>query len=193
MNTTEPRTLVEAIRRFSDLDYCREYIVAKRWPNGVVCPVCGSEVTTFIRSENAYQCSKRHPKRRFSVKTGTVMEDSPLTLDKWLTAMWLICNAKNGISSYEVARALDVTQKTAWFLLHRVRYIMQNGTMEKLVDHVEVDETYIGGKARNMPKHKREAKIKGRGSVGKAVVMGMLERGGKVVTKHIETADKRTL
>ena len=121
------------------------------------------------------------------------MEDSPLPLEKWLVATWLVTNAKNGISSYEVARALGVTQKTAWFMLHRIRYSLQGEQGGKLMDHVEVDETYIGGKARNMHKHVREAKIKGRGSVGKAVVMGMLERGGKVVTKHIETADRKTL
>ena len=191
----EPTTLLQAFKYFSDPQVCHDYVVSRRWPNGVKCPVCGASVTTFLQKEQRYQCSKQHPKRKFTVKTGSIFEASPLSLEVWLTAMWLISSAKNGISSYEVHRALGVTQKTAWFLLQRIRYAMQNGTFEKLVDHVEVDETYIGGKARNMHKHIRLQKVKGRGAAGsgKAVVMGMLERGGKVVTKHIETPDKPTL
>ena len=192
---TGPTTLLEAIKHFSDADRCHAHVVEQRWPNGVFCPVCGSPVKSFLKSEKSFQCSKAHPKRKFTVKTGTVMEDSPLSLEIWLTAMWLIVNAKNGISSYEIHRALGITQKTAWFLLHRIRYIMKNGTMEKLGFDVEVDETYIGGKARNMHKHVKAEKIKGTGGAGsgKAVVMGMLERGGKVVTKHIEKPDGKTL
>ena len=192
----EPKTLLEATKVFSDPEVCREYLEAQRWPEGVKCPVCGSPVKTFIQDGKRWQCSKRHPGRKFTVKTGSVMEQSNLSLEIWLIAMWLITNAKNGISSYEVHRALGVTQKTAWFLLHRIRYAMQNGGMfEKLIDHVEVDETFIGGKARNMHEHKRKEKVTGRGAAGsgKAVVMGMLERGGKVVTKHIESPDKKTL
>ena len=193
----EPKTLLEATKVFSDPETCRLFLEEQRWPEGVKCPVCGSAVNTFIRDgkNGRWQCGKRHPGRKFTVKTGSVMEQSNLPLEIWLIAMWLITNAKNGISSYEIHRALGVTQKTAWFLLHRIRYAMQNGMFEKLIDHVEVDETYIGGKARNMHPHKRKEKIKGTGGAGsgKAVVMGMLERGGKVVTKHIEKPNKKTL
>jgi hypothetical protein len=131
--------------------------------------------------------------KQFSVKVGTIMEDSPIGLDKWLAAIWMIANAKNGVSSYEIHRALDITQKSAWFLLHRIRLAMQTGTFQKLSGEVEADETYIGGKARNMHKWKREQKIKGRGAVGKIAVMGLLERHGEVRTKVIDHANKETL
>jgi hypothetical protein len=125
-------------------------------------------------------------RKQFSVKVGTIFEDSPIKLSKWLPAMWLITNAKNGISSYELHRALGVTQKTAWFMLHRIRLAMQNGSLEKLVDHVEVDETYIGGKARNMHAdvHARKITKQGKGD-DKTVVMGLLERGGEIRTQVI--------
>ena len=192
----EPKTLLEATKVFSDPETCRLYLESQRWPDGVKCPVCNAPVTTRIENNGRYQCSKRHPGRKFTVKTGSVMEESKLSLEIWLIAMWLITNAKNGISSYEIHRALGVTQRTAWFLLHRIRYAMQGGGLfEPLLDHVEVDATYIGGKARNMHKHVRAEKIKGTGGAGsgKAVVMGMLERGGKIVTKHIEKADRKML
>ena len=121
------------------------------------------------------------------------MEDSPLGLDKWLTGIWLIANAKNGISSYEVHRALGITQKSAWFLLHRIRLAMQSGSLGMLKGEVEVDETFIGGKARNMHTKKRAEKIHGRGASGKAIVVGVLERGGQVRTKVIEDTRKKTL
>ena len=121
------------------------------------------------------------------------MEDSPIGLDKWLTAIWMIANDKNGISSYEIHRGLGITQKSAWFLLHRIRLAMQQGTLEKLSGPIEADETFIGGKARNMHKSKRAAKIQGRGPVGKAIVMGILERAGEVRTKVVENRDRETL
>ena len=193
----EPKTLMEAAKVFSDPETCRLYLEEQRWPEGVKCPVCGAPVKTFIHDGKSgrWQCGKRHPGRKFTVKTGSVMEQSKLPLEVWLVAMWLITNAKNGISSYEIHRALGVTQKTAWFLLHRIRFAMRYGMFEKLGGNVEVDETYIGGKARNMHPHVRKEKVKGTGGAGsgKAVVMGMLERGGKVVTKHVERPNKKTL
>ncbi len=188
---TFPKTLLEATRKFADPEVGWQFAVALRWPEGVVCPFCSSRSHSFLSTRKTWQC--KGCKKQFSVKKGSIFEDSPINLDKWLVAMWLLANAKNGISSCELHRSIGVTQKTAWFMLHRLRYALQNGSMEKLGDHVEVDETYIGGKARNMPAHKREAKIKGRGAVGKAIVVGMLERGGDVRTMHVSHADKRTL
>jgi transposase-like protein len=141
----EPRTLKEAIVYFINPVHCRQYVVARRWPNGVVCPRCGTENVVFQKKYNRWQCNKRHDRRQFTVKTGTIFEDSPLGLDKWLTAMWMIANDRNGISSWEIHRAISVTQKTAWFMLHRIRLAMQDEKGGKLSGAVEVDESMIGG------------------------------------------------
>ena len=186
-------TLQEAMQHFSDADTCLGYLVPIRWPEGITCPHCGSKEYAFISSRKIWRCKGNACKKQFSVKIGTVMEDSPLGLDKWLCGIWLISNAKNGISSYEVHRALGITQKTAWFLLHRIRFAMQFGFTGKLKGDVEVDETFIGGKARNMHANKRAEKIHGRGASGKAIVMGVLERGGEVRTKVIPDTKKRTV
>lgn len=157
MGNTEPKTLQQAIVYFSNPDNCIAYLSARRWPAGVVkCPNCGSENVTFMASRRVWQCKARHSKAQFSIKVGTIFEDSPLGLDKWLPAIWMIAGCKNGISSYEIHRALGVTQKTAWFMLHRIRLAMQDEDGGKLSGEVEVDETFIGGKSRNM--HKRNAK-----------------------------------
>ena len=153
--------------------------MAARWPNGVTCPHCGSTSVAYLKNQRRWQCRTKHQRRQFSVKVGTIFEDSPIGLDKWFTAIWLIGSAKNGISSYEIHRANGVTQKTAWFMLHRIRLAMQTETFEKMGGEVEVDETFIGGKARNMHAAKRRERIKGRGVVGKTAVMGLLERNGK--------------
>ncbi len=174
----QPQTLIEAIRCFSDPDVCLNYMVQSRWPSGVTCPTCGSTEISFISTRRIWKCKSKHAKQQFSVKVGTIFEDSPIDLDKWLAAMWMIGNAKNGVSSYELSRAIDVTQKSAWFMLHRIRLAMQAETFDKIGGQVEVDETFIGGKARFMHKDKRTSKIKGRGSIGKTVVMGLLERHG---------------
>ena len=189
--TDFPQTLQEAIKHFSNPDVCLAFVADLRWPHGVTCPRCGHKETSFISTRRLWKC--KGCKKQFSVKVGTIFEDSPLGLDKWLAAIWMIANDKNGISSYEIHRALDITQKSAWFMLHRIRLAMQTGTFQKLSGDVEVDETYIGGKARNMHKDKREAKIKGGGTVGKIAVMGLLERRGKVRTKVIDHADQETL
>jgi transposase-like protein len=167
-----PETLHDCIRYFADEDRALDFMKSIRWPSGVVkCPRCGSEDVAFMPARKLWRC--RADKAQFSVKIGTIMEDSPISLDKWLCAFWLIVNAKNGISSYELHRALGLTQKTAWFLLHRIRLAMQEGSFDKFSGKVEADETYIGAKARFMHKHKRTGKT---GMVGKTAVVGLLER-----------------
>lgn len=164
-----------------------------RWPEGVTCPYCEGKTVSYLSTRRIWKCMSKTCHKQFSVKVGTVMEDSPIGLDKWLSAVWLITNAKNGISSCEISRALGITQKSAWFLNHRIRLAMQTGTFEKLSGQVEVDETYIGGLARNMHRDKRHAKINGTGGNGKVAVMGLLERNGKVRAKVIADATQATL
>jgi transposase-like protein len=189
----EPRTLQQAIIYFSNATNCREYVVVRRWPKGVICPRCGSENVAFQEKYNRWQCNNRHDRRQFTVKTGTIFEDSPLGLDKWLTAMWMIANCKNGISSWEIHRAIKVTQKTAWFMLHRIRLAMQGDNAGKLEGEVEVDESFIGGLSRFMHKDKRERVIKGTGGKDKTAVMGMVERGGQVRAFVVENRTKKEL
>ncbi len=194
----EPKTLQEAIVYFSDPANCRAYLVAHRWPDGVVCPRCGGTKVLFQEKYNRWQCGAKHPLRQFTSKTGTIFEDSPLGLDKWLLAMWQIVNCKNGISSYEIHRAIGVTQKSAWFMDHRIRVALGMATPDKLTGSVECDETYIGAKARNMHKSKRARVITGRGSSGKTGVMGILERSkdgkpSRVRTKVIPGIKRKTL
>jgi transposase-like protein len=194
-NETEPKTLQQAIIYFSDAKNCREYLVARRWPNGVTCPTCGRDDVSFLEKQNKWQCKSAHPQRQFSAKVGTIFEDSPLGLDKWLAAVWLIVNAKNGVSSYEIHRSLGVTQKTAWFMLQRIRLAMQTGSFaKKLSGSVEVDETFIGGKARNMHKARKDrARLSPTGMVGKVAVMGLLERHGNVRAMVIEGTTRAIL
>lgn len=189
----EPMTLKEAIEYFSNPVNCREYLVARRWPNGVTCPRCGSDKVVFMEKYNRWQCSAAHAARQFTLKTGTIFEDSPIGLDKWLAAMWLVVSCKNGVSSYEIHRGIGVTQKTAWFMNHRIRFALGMPSEEKLSGEVEVDETFIGGKARNMHVEKRERRITGTGGKDKTAVMGILERGGKVRTTVVADRRKKTL
>src|SRR5438445_9472119 len=169
-----PETLHAAIRYFADDDRALQFMKSIRWPDGVVrCPRCHHKDVSFISTRKVWKC--KHDKQQFSVKVGTVMEDSPIKLDKWLCAFWLIANAKNGISSYELHRSIGVTQKTAWFMLHRIRLAMQDGSIEKLKGRVEADETFIGGKARFM--HAGKCKdLAQTGTAGKVAVFGLLER-----------------
>src|SRR6266513_195865 len=170
-----PQTLHDAIKYFADEDHALDFMKAVRWPDGVVkCPCCGSTDVSFLSTRRIWKCKNAHEKRQFSVKVGTVLEDSPIGLDKCRCGFWLIANAKNGISSYELHRSIGVTQKTAWFMLHRIRLAMQEGSIEKMKGRVEADETFIGGLARNM--HADKKKHLGTGGAGKAAVMGLLER-----------------
>ena len=195
----QPRTLQEAIVTFSNPDVALKYAVALRWPDGIFCPRCKSIHHSFLSTRRIWKCLDC--KKQFSVKVGTIFEDSPIGLDKWLSCIWLIAAAKNGISSYEVHRALGVTQKTGWFMLHRIRLAMEQGSLEKtelrkLAGMIEADETYIGGLEKH--KHKDKKLNAGRGAVGKSAVMGLLERGTResvstVRAKHIKSTDRATL
>jgi transposase-like protein len=194
--STEPQTLVEAIRHFADPDVTLNTMIELRWPTGVHCPTCGRVDVRFIATRRMWECKEKHPKKQFSAKIGTIFEDSPLSLDKWFVAIWMI--AKNGVSSYEVHRALGVTQKTAWFMLHRIRLAMQTGSFIRSGGDFEADETFIGGKSKNMSKTRRAKTITGAGVKDKEIVMGVLRRGtdaepSKVTAKHIANRRKATV
>ena len=189
-----PKTLLEAVKFFSDYENCRTFMVEARWPDGKVkCPLCGSDHVTYMENTRRWKCYGKHPRAQFTLKVGTIFEDSPIPLEKWLPALWLIVNCKNGISSYEVARGLGITQKSAWFMLHRLRLAMRSGELGKMSGEVEVDETFIGGKAQNMHPEKRKKQITGRGAKGKTAVLGILPRGGEVRAHVISNVRKPTL
>jgi hypothetical protein len=192
----EPKTLQQAILYFADMDRCIAYLASSRWPDGVaVCPTCGRKDAAYIAKRRVWQCKSRHPKAQFSIKVGTIFADSPISLDKWLMAMWMVANCKNGVSSYEIHRALKVTQKTAWFLLHRIRLAMKDESTEKIGTNgpVEIDETFVGGRVKNMHKSKRPKNVGLQGGKGKAIVLGMLERGGPVRTRVIGDRLKQSI
>jgi transposase-like protein len=190
---SQPTSLIEAIRYFSDLDVCTDYVAKLRWPDGPFCPACGCTEYSYLTTRRIWKC--KACKKQYSVKLGTIFEESRLGLDKWLPAVWLAANTKNGISSHELARSLGITQKSAWFMLHRIRLAMQSKTFERLSGEVEIDETFIGGKAINMHRSVRERKgmSKGGGSIDKTVVLGMRERGGKVRAEVIPNVKGDTL
>jgi transposase-like protein len=198
-NSAAPETLVEAVRFFADPDVCLSFVASLRWADGnVACPTCGSQDVLFLTNQRRWKCRENHPRRQFSIKVGTIFEDSPIPLDKWLPAVWMIVNEKNGISSYEVGRALGITQKSAWFMMHRIRLAMQRGGFDKMTGEVEVDETFIGGKARFMHRAKRAAKITGTGGKDKSAVVGLLERHGpdghsRVRVKPVPNVRRATL
>jgi transposase-like protein len=189
-----PDTLLEAIRQFSDTDAARDYMVALRWPHGIACPRygCGSAYVQWIATRKLWRC--KGCKRQFTVKVGTIFEDSPIGFDKWLPALWILTNTKNGTSSYELARDLDVTQRTAWFMLHRIRHAMQAGTFEKLSGSVEADETYVGGKANSEDRNPDTGNLMPTGpQENKTIVMGIVERKGKIRAFVIEDTKRETL
>jgi transposase-like protein len=192
-----PKSLIEAVRYFDDLDVATDFVAQLRWPDGPTCPECGCQEYSYISTRRLWKC--KSCKKQYSVKLGTIFEDSPLGLDKWLPAVWLVANSKNGISSHEAARALGVTQKSAWFMLHRIRLAMQTGSFDKMLDdeggQVEVDETFVGGLSRNMHKSERKRKITGMGgySGNKTIVIGARQRGGEVRTTVVDNTDRKTL
>lgn len=175
------KTLQQAIQYFSDTENCRKFTVFVRWPDGIPrCPYCGATKLTWLAKAKVYQCYGDHKRKKFSLKVGTVFEDSPIGLDKWWPAVWLLTNCKNGISSYELHRALGVTQKTAWFMLHRIRLAMQTQSFAKLggpnAGPVEIDEAFIGPNPKKMHAKKRDALYKALCARPKVPVMGMLDR-----------------
>jgi transposase-like protein len=195
-NKDIPNSLIEVIRYFSDPDVCIEFIASLRWMNGVVCPHCESQNVGFLKTRRIWKC--RECRKQFSVKTGTIFEESPIKLDKWLMAIWLVVNCKNGISSYEIARDLKVTQKSAWFMLHRVRLALKSGSWSKLGGTggpVEADECYIGPKPQAMHADRRlKLRSAENGYVDKVAVFGMLDRDTRQVrAKVVPNAKRETL
>ena len=186
-----PTSLLEAITYFSDIEVATEFVAELRWPNGPVCPRCGCMDHSYLTTRRVWKC--KGCQKQYSVKLGSIFEDSPLGFDKWLPAIWLVANSKNGISSHELARALGITQKSAWFMLHRIRLAMQTGSFDKLDGEVEVDEAYIGGKSKNMHAAKRKQKITGRGGHNKTIVLGIRQRDGQVRTTIIPNTHGTTL
>jgi transposase-like protein len=174
---------------YKDLDVATEFVANLRWPDGPTCPACGDKGYSYLTTRRVWKC--KACKKQYSVKVGTIFEDSPLGLDKWLPAVWLIANSKNGISSHELGRALGITQKSTWFMLHRIRLAMQTGSFEKFDGEVEVDEAYIGGKTKNRPLSQRVKP--GSWLDNKTVVGGAMQRGGKVRAVIIEDAKQPTL
>jgi transposase-like protein len=188
---TLPKTLQEAIVYFSDPERAHKYAVSLCWPDGITCPRCGHKEHSYISTRRMWFC--KGCKKQFTVKVGTIFEDSPLGMDKWMMGVWLILSCKNGISSYEIARDLGITQKSAWHMMHRIRTAMHTGSFAKFAGKVEANETFIGGKARNMHLDKRERRITGAGGKDKVAVMGILERGGKVRTAVIPNRKKKAI
>ena len=184
-----PKTLIEAVRYFSDLEVCHAYMRKVKWPDGkITCPKCGGDSVGEISTRpGMLKCRRNACRKQFSHKVGTIFEDSPLGLDKWFVAVWCIANAKNGISSHELGRALGVTQKTAWFMLHRIREAMKTGTFRKFSGTVEADETFIGGKAEFMHAERRKKVITGRGASGKRPVQGILRRTDESGPSEVRT------
>jgi transposase-like protein len=207
-STDFPQSLLEATRYFDDMDVCVEFVAAMRWPNGPVCDHCGSTKNSYLTTRRIWKCMNKECRKQFSVKTGSIFEDSPIALDKWLTAVWLIVNCKNGISSYEIARDVKVTQKSAWFMLHRIRLALKDGNWAKLGGSdggpVEVDEAFVGSEPKNWHLGKREAHHKAVRServrtyqnafTHKTAVIGMLDRKSRTVrAKVVPNVRRETL
>jgi transposase-like protein len=193
-----PATLVEAIRYFDDIDVCTQFVAEIRWPDGPVCPDCGGTEHSYLTTRRLWKC--KACKRQFSVKVGTIFEDSSVKLKNWLAAIWLITNSKNGISSYELGKAIGVQQRTAWFMNHRIRLAMQMGTFDRIEGETEIDETFVGGKAKNKKNHERAARKARYHKSGvspfesKALVVGARNRdAGTVAAEVVSNRTAKTL
>src|SRR5205807_2088608 len=183
--SSAPKTLHEAIIHFADYENCHRFMMELRWPDGnVKCPRCGSEDVAYLPNAKVFKCYQKHERQKFSLKVGTIFEDSPIPLGKWLTAVWLVINCKNGVSSYEIHRDLGITQKSTWFMAHRIRRALHDGSFDKFTGECEADETFIGGKARNMHMDVKKRRITGSGPKDKTAVMGILQRSDKEKGTH---------
>lgn len=197
--STYPDSLMEAVKYFSDLDVCEKLVADMRWPDGsIACPRCGHDKIVRLESRRLFRCKSTKCRYQFSVKKNTIFEDSPLGLDKWLCAIWSVINCKNGCSSHKLARDLQITQKAAWHMVQRIRLALESGTIEKQLEgDVEADETFIGGKARNMHQAKRmrqfKSRTRGTGSACKVVVLGILERKGEIRAQVVPDVKRRNL
>lgn len=200
MASDKPKTLQQIIQYFSDEKVCVGAVAKMRWPDGPCCPACESKEPYWLETQKRWKC--RACRRQFSVKLGTIFEDSPIPLQKWLPALWMLVNCRNGISSYEIARDLGISQKSAWFVLHRLRLVLQSGSVEKLGGkggEIEADETYVGGKVKNMHKSRqaewrkaRESNMHGSGwLIGKSAVMGILDRKQRKIRATVIPAINR--
>lgn len=186
-NDNKLKTLQDAMLYFADADNCLRYMIALRWPDGIVCPTCGRTEPKFLANQRKWQCKSVHARRQFSAKVGTIFEDSPIAMDKWMIAAWMIANCRNGVSSYEIARTVGVTQKSAWFMLHRIRLAMQNGSILKMGGsggEIEVDESFIGGLARNMHREKRDRRFVGDGKRTKVPAEWTLDESARCENGH---------
>jgi transposase-like protein len=200
-NLSEIRTLQQAIRHFSDDQVCIDTVASLRWSGGKpTCPACGHQEHYYLATQKRWKC--KECSKQFSVKLGTIFEDSPITLDKWLVALWMLVNCRNGISSYEVSRDLGITQKSAWFVLHRLRLAMREGIIKKIGGSgspVEADETFIGGKTKNMHKRRKDALQRAQNSalsgdtrlIGKTAVMGLFDRDARKIRATVVPNTKR--
>jgi transposase-like protein len=188
-----PKTLLQAVQRFTDEQTCIDAVAAMRWPDGIVCPYCEANEPYYLKTQKRWKC--RSCRKQFSVKVGTIFEDSPISLSKWLPALWMLVNDKNGVSSYEIHRALGITQKSAWFVLHRLRLALKNNSLFKLGGSdggpVEVDETFIGGAKKNMHRDKKVRYEAKGGASGKTVVQGFLDRELRQVRAKVVPNVKR--
>src|ERR1700722_8924653 len=174
---------------FPDAETARVYLEGRLWPNGPRCPVCGLGDRITARKEGFYRCNQC--KEDFTVRTGTIFERSHVPLHKWIYAMYLLVTARKGISSMQLAKEIGITQKSAWFVLHRLREACGGDDLSKLKGIIEIDETYVGGIEKN--KHESKKLKAGRGTVGKTAVLGMRERGGRTIGMTIANADKKTI
>jgi len=195
----KPKTLQEAILHFSEPQNCVDYMARKRWPDGIVtCPTCGRKDVSYLATQRKWQCKSAHKMRQFSAKVGTIFEDSPIPLEKWLVVVWMLTNCKNGVSSYEIARTIGVTQKSAWFMLHRIRLGLSNPTFGSKIGGddggVEVDETFVGGKAKNMHRSRAKKYAQPGNHFGKTIVMGILDRDQRQIrAKVLPNVQRETL
>ena len=188
---THPATLAEAVRAYADPAVANAAMAAMRWPEGIVCPRCGGREHYAIKTRHAWQC--KACKRQFTVKVGSIMEDSPIAVGDWLVAMWLMVNARNGISSYEIARSVGVTQKSAWFMAHRIRHAMMAGSLDKLDGEVEIDQTFIGPDKRKMNAESRERFEAIPAGRERVIVQTVVERGGDVRSRVIRDTSRSTI